>query len=122
MKTKTEIGYSIHGGHYNSAYALDKEGLENILTQIIYNKDVNNLRRLYGENTVNAIIDGFENYLADHYDRIDLFRMGVYGNIKAFDEFIRDISIYVDSEFITVTVYSFTEQDEKELEAVASCK
>lgn len=116
MKTKTEIGYSIHGGKYNSAFALDREGFENVITEIVYGNNIGSLKSLYSEKTVFAIIDGFETYLADHYSRVGLFRMGVYGNLKAVDGFIREIGIYVDSEFITTTVYSFTDETEKMLE------
>jgi len=121
-KEKVEYGYSIHGGKCQSAFALDKEGLENILLKIIYGEEMSALKRLYSEKTVNAILDGFETYLADHYTRTNLFKMGVYGNIKIVDDFIRHIGDYVDSEFITTTVYTFTEEDEKQFSEIANEK
>ena len=119
MKTKTELGYSIHGGKYNSAFALDREGFENVITEIVYGNNISSLKSLYSEKTIFAIIDGFETYLADHYRRVDLFKMGVYGNIKVIDDFIRSIGEYVDSEFITTTVYVFTDETENMLDGVA---
>ena len=100
-----KVLYNIHCSNGKIARAFDREEFENILLNIIYGNDMSEMKRLFGEKTTDAILKGFEMYLTDHYTRTDLFRMGVRGNIKTTDGFIRDIADYVANDFITVSFY-----------------